>query len=218
MILAAGRGERLKPLTDRIPKPLIEVGGQPLIEHHLQALSRAGVSEVVINISWLGEQIRSHLGDGSRWNLSIAYSPEPPGALETAGGIRRALPLLDSECFLVISGDVLTDFDFGYLVGRRPSGLAHLVMVDNPPHHQHGDFNLAPDGALQIEGMPRLTYSGIGIFHSNLFVDVDPEVPMPLRPLLEQAIGRRQLSGEHYRGKWMDIGTLERLHVARQLN
>jgi len=216
MILAAGRGERLRPLTDQIPKPLIEVGGQALIDRHLQALSRAGVNKVVINISWLGEQIRDHVGDGSRWNLEIAYSPEPAGALETAGGIRRALPLLDSNCFLVISGDVLTDYDFRTLINDRPGGLAHLVMVDNPAHHAGGDFSLTERGLLQAKGDKRLTYAGIGLFRSEMFADLDPDVAMPLRPLLEQAINTGQLSGEHYPGSWMDIGSPQRLAAARQ--
>lgn len=218
MILAAGRGERLRPLTDRTPKPLIEIGGATLIERHLQGLSRAGVSEVVINISWLGEQIKDRLGDGRRWNLDIQYSPEPPGALETAGGIRRALPLLDCECFLVVSADVLTDFDYRTLIDLRLSGLAHLVMVDNPPHHADGDFVLTGRGSLTMGNENCLTYAGIGLFRSAMFADLDPNVALPLRPLLDKAIKAGQLSGEHYRGRWMDIGSPQRLNAAIQQN
>lgn len=216
MLLAAGRGQRLRPLTDQTPKPLIEINGVTLIERHLVALARAGVSDVVINISWLGEQIREYLGDGARWGVSIGYSPEKPEALETAGGIRRALPLLDSECFLVVSADVLTDFDFHELIDQRPDGLAHLVMVDNPAHHPGGDFSLTDDGLLRAGSRNRLTYAGIGVFRSRMFTDLDPDAAQPLRPLLETAISAGQLSGEHYRGRWVDIGTPQRLEAAMQ--
>lgn len=216
MLLAAGRGERLRPLTDRIPKPLIEINGKTLIERHVQAISRSGISEIVVNLSWLGDHIRDFLEDGSRWNVRISYSPEPPGALETAGGIRRALPLLDDDCFLVVSADVLTDYDYARLVNQQPSGLAHLVMVDNPAHHAGGDFSLTADGVVQAGEQDRLTYAGVGLFRSRMFADLDPDVTLPLRPLLNEAIRAGRVSGEHYQGRWMDIGTRQRLDAARQ--
>ncbi len=215
MILAAGRGERLRPLTDRVAKPLVEVGGQSLIVRHLRALAGAGIDQIVINVSWLAEQIMQTLGDGSRWGVEIRYSVEPPGALETAGGISRALPLLDSPLFLAVSADVLCDFDYGRLIGLQPEGLAHLVMVDNPAHHPMGDFALDAAGRLHAAEGNGLTYSGIGLFRSRMFESLDPDQPMPLRPLLDRAIQAGQLSGQHHPGRWMDIGTPERLAGAQ---
>jgi len=215
MILAAGRGERLRPLTDSLPKPLIEVGGKPLIVHHLERLAAAGVVDVVINLGWLGEQIPTALGDGSRWGLSIRYSQEPPGALETAGGIVHALPLLGESPFLVISGDVMTDYPLSRLVGFKPSRLGHLVMVDNPAHHPGGDFGLAGE-RLTMDGDQRFTFSGIGVFSPDWFRDLEPG-RRALRPLFEQAIADGRLSAEFYGGYWSDIGTIERLEIARKL-
>lgn len=214
MILAAGRGERLRPLTDRVPKPLIEVGGKALIVRHLEALAVAGFREVVINLAWLGEQIRSTLGDGARFGLSIAYSEEPAGALETAGGIFQALPLLGDQPFLMISGDVLCDYPLARLRTGGPAGRGHLIMVDNPPHHPGGDFGIDARGRLHPGG--GLTFSGIARLEPELFAGLPPG-RRPLRPVFEQAIAEQALSGEHYRGLWSDVGTPERLSEAEQL-
>ena len=209
MILAAGRGERLRPLTDHTPKPLLIAAGKPLIEHQIDRLRQAGLTELVINLGWLGEQIEQALGDGHRHGLSIRYSREPQTALETAGGIRQALHLLGESAFMVVNADVLCDFPLARLRELEPDGLAHLVMVDNPAHHPHGDFALV-DGRLRLDGEPRLTYSGIGVFRPEMFRDLDPGV-RPLRPVLEDAIMHDQVSAELHRGHWVDIGTPERL-------
>ncbi|WP_319240939.1 N-acetylmuramate alpha-1-phosphate uridylyltransferase MurU [uncultured Propionivibrio sp.] len=212
MILAAGRGERMRPLTDTTPKPLLGAGGKALIVWHLERLAACGFRDIVINHAHLGEQIEAALGDGSRWGLSIRYSPEPPGALETAGGIAHALPLLGNAPFLVVNGDVWCDWDF-----RRAHALAgreaHLVFVDNPPQHPGGDFCL--DGetvrtAADAIG-PTLTYAGTGVFAPAFFADVPDGAVMKLRPLLDAAIAGRRLTGEHHRGRWVDVGTPERL-------
>lgn len=208
MILAAGRGERMRPLTDHTPKPLLEVGGQRLIEYHLRALVTAGFGSVVINHAHLGAQIEAALGDGSRYGLTIQYSPENP-ALETAGGIRRALPLLGDGPFLVINGDVWCDYPLQRLRHCQPA-LAHLVMVDNPPQHPEGDFQLSADGRLSEGAVPRLTFSGIGVYRAALFDDCQ-DGPVPLGPLLRRAMARGQVSGEYYHGQWHDIGTPARL-------
>ncbi len=214
MILAAGRGERMRPLTDTTPKPLLEAGGQTLIEYHLQALKRAGIEEVVINHAWLGEKIEALLGTGERHGLHIRYSPEAPTALETAGGIIQALPLLGDEPFLVVNGDIWTDYPFERLPDQ-PEGLAHLVMVDNPPQHPEGDFVLSR-GQLRPEGPgPRLTFSGIGVYRPELFAGLAPGV-RPLAPLLVEAMAQGQVSGEHYQGQWSDVGTPERLEALRR--
>ena len=208
MILAAGRGERLRPLTDVIPKPLLQVRGKPLIVWHLEALARAGVREVVINLSWLGQQIRTALGDGSRWGVTIAYSDEGPVALETGGGIFHALPLLGTEPFLLVNGDICTDLDFAVLRLER-GALAHLVLVPNPAHHPRGDFALRA-GSISATGEPRLTYAGIGIYDPALFADCKPG-RFPLLPLLQRAMTAGCLHGELYSGAWTDVGTAERL-------
>jgi MurNAc alpha-1-phosphate uridylyltransferase len=208
MVLAAGRGERMRPLTDHTPKPLLQVRGKPLIVYHLEALERAGVGDVVINVAWLGDQIRTALGDGSRWSLQIRYSDEGVEALETGGGIFRALPWLGAEPFLVVNADVFTDFDYGG-IRIAPEALAHLVLVTNPPQHPRGDFALQA-GRVEIDGDPRWTYSGIGLFRPALFDGCRPG-RFPLRPLLERAIAQSRLHGECYRGAWNDIGTVERL-------
>jgi len=208
MILAAGRGERLRPLTDTVPKPLLEVRGKPLIAWHLEALARAGVHNVVINLSWLGEQIRATLGNGSRWGMRIAYSDEGPVALETGGGIHHALPLLGSAPFLLVNGDVYTDYDLARL--RLQSGeLAHLVLVGNPSHHPQGDF-LLQDGLVSEIGEPRHTYAGIGIYDPELFAGCRPG-RFPLLPLLRKAMAERRLGGEIHAGAWTDVGTAARL-------
>lgn len=207
MILAAGRGERMRPLTDKTPKPLLRAGGRHLIEYHLEALAAAGFNSVVINHAYLGEQIEQALGDGDRYGLTIAYSSEGE-ALETGGGIFRALPLLGAAPFLVINGDVWTDYPFEQL-RRQSISLAHLVMVDNPQQHPDGDFVLEQGVVREGEG-PRLTFSGIGIYHPALF-DGCRDGPFPLAPLLRRAMAEGKVSGEHYRGEWFDIGTPERL-------
>ena len=204
MILAAGRGERLRPLTDSIPKPLLEVKHKPLIVHHLEALSRAGFKQVVINISWLGNQIRRRLGDGENFNLQIEYSEEEV-ALETAGGILQALDQL-GERFVVINADIYTDYDYARL--RHIDADAHLVLVKNPAHHPHGDFSLV-DAKLGNAGDQLYTFAGISQYHRRFFDGLEPG-RRPLAPLLRTAADSRQLSGELYRGNWTDIGTIER--------
>jgi len=211
MILAAGRGERMRPLTDTIPKPLLEVGGKPLIVWHLEALALAGIEDIVINHAWLGEQIEATLGDGSVYGVRIHYSPEKPEALETAGGIIQALPLLGRDPFLVINGDIWCDYPFASLVAQPlESGIqAHLVMVDNPPQHPDGDFVLNK-GLLGAEGKPRLTFSGIGVYSASLFAGLS-QGKRPLAPLLRVAMMETKVSGEHYSGQWFDIGVPARL-------
>ena len=209
IILAAGRGERMRPLTLTTPKPLLRVGGQCLIEYHLQALARAGVQEVVVNHSWLGQQIVEFLGEGARYGLHIRYSAEGEPPLETAGGIIAALPLLGDAPFIVVNADIWTDYDFSQLP-RTLSGLAHLVLVDNPPHHPAGDFGLHTATSILRNGGDRLTYSGIGLYSPGLFTGMPPGV-RPLAPILRAAIEREEVSGEWYRGAWWDIGTPARL-------
>ena len=205
MILAAGRGERLRPLTDSRPKPLLEVRGKPLIVYHLEALARAGFNEIVINLSWLGEQIRERLGVGEAFGVRIDYSEESV-ALETAGGIQQALPLL-GERFVVVNGDVFTDFDFTRL--RMAAGPAHLVLVENPEHNSAGDFSL--DGEkVDNDGETRYTFSGIAQYQRSFFAGLEPG-KLALAPLLRAASDRGQVSGELFRGEWSDIGTAERL-------
>ena len=212
MILAAGRGERLRPLTDQTPKPLLPVGHEPLIGHHLRRLATAGFQDVVINLAHLGEQIEARLGDGRDYGLSIRYSWEHGGALESAGGIHQALPLLGPEPFLLVNGDIFTDYPFTQL--RRPlTGLAHLVLVPNPAHHPQGDFALQDDGLLANHGAA-LTYSGIGVYSPRLFDGMAPG-KAPLAPLLRDAITAGKISGEPYPGLWIDVGTVERLEQAR---
>ena len=220
MILAAGRGERMRPLTDSTPKPLIKVGGKSLIVWHLERLAKAGFKEVVINHAHLGEQIEQALGNGCQWGMRIQYSPEKI-ALETAGGIANALPLLGDQPFLVVNGDTFTEIDFSTLKlsNNTPlQALAHLVLVDNPPQHPNGDFAIE-DGVLKNEGSQKLTFSGVGVYHPDLFASVVPGTPAKLAPLLRQAITYNQATAEHYQGVWHDIGTLERLEsIDRRLN
>lgn len=207
MILAAGRGERMRPLTDTTPKPLLQVGDQCLIEYHLQALRRAGVNRVVINVSWLGEQLVEKLGDGEKYDLSITYSAEPGQPLETAGGIKKALPLLGDAPFIVVNGDIWTDFDFSTLP-TRPVTNAHLVLVNNPDHNPQGDFGLLTDHLLSNQ--PAYTFSGISVFSPEFFRQQKDGI-LPLAPLLRAAITAQQVSGELYTGQWWDVGTPERL-------
>jgi MurNAc alpha-1-phosphate uridylyltransferase len=210
MILAAGRGERMRPLTDRTPKPLLEVGGRSLIERLLDRLAAEGFRRAVINHAHLGERIVERIGDGSRYGLEIAYSAEPPGALETGGGIHNALPLLHSDPFLVVNADVWTDYPFGRL--RRPlTGLAHLVLVPNPAHHPEGDFTL--DGerlSPRAPGAAAHTFAGIGVYARALFEGCTPGA-FPLAPLLRHTMAAGRVTGELYTGRWVDVGTPERL-------
>jgi MurNAc alpha-1-phosphate uridylyltransferase len=210
MLLAAGRGERMRPLTDHTPKPLLRVGGKPLICWHLTALAQAGIREVIINLSWLGDQIREALGDGGDFGLAIRYSEEGSPPLETGGGIFKALPLLGAAPFLVVNGDTFTDIDLTSL--QLSAGAdARLVMVPNPPQHPQGDFVL--DGELLKDGDgPTLTYSGIGIFSPALFAGCTAG-QFPLLPLFKRAIAAGRLQGQLHTGQWLDIGTPERLNA-----
>lgn len=208
MILAAGRGERMRPLTDDRPKPLLEAGGRALIEHHLLALAAAGFRDIVINLAYRGARIPERLGDGARYGVSIRYSDEGPEPLETGGGIHHALPLLGRERFLLVNGDVFVRLDFATV--RAPAGaLAHLVLVQNPDHHPRGDFALAADGRIVVDG-PRLTYSGIGIYDPALFDGCAPG-KFPLVPLLHRARDQGRLTGQRHDGEWLDVGTPARL-------
>ena len=210
MILAAGLGKRMRPLTDHTPKPLLEAGGKPLIVWHLEKLRAAGFTQLVINHAWLGDKLEAQLGDGSDFGVTIQWSREGQ-PLETAGGIRRALSLLGDEPFLVVNGDIWTDMDFEHL-RRMPSGSAHLVLVDNPPHHPQGDFHLASDGKVRDNGHPALTFSGIGVYRPELFTSLD-DGEARLAPLLRAAMVGGQVTGEHYGGQWWDIGTPDRLEA-----
>ena len=217
MILAAGKGERMRPLTLHTPKPLLPVAGKPLIQWHMEALRRAGLCELVINHAWLGEQLEAVFADGAGLGVSISWSAEGE-PLETAGGILRALPLLGSEPFVLVNGDIWSDFDFARL--QLPAGkLAHLVLVDNPPFKQGGDF-LLDDGVIsspQSDELPRaLTYSGIAVLSPELFTGLAAG-PQPLAPLLRAAASRGLVSGEHYTGCWVDVGTPERLQQVNDL-
>jgi N-acetyl-alpha-D-muramate 1-phosphate uridylyltransferase len=219
MILAAGRGERMRPLTDHCPKPLLPVGGKPLIEWHLEALCAAGIREVVINHAHLGSLIEQSLGNGSRWDLQIRYSPESP-ALETAGGIAQALPALGAEPFLVLNGDVFCDFPLAraLTIGAqlRAGGLlAWCVLVGNPPHHPEGDFGFDGGWLLPAPPVPPaiglLTFSGIGVYRAELFAGIVPGQPARLAPLLRAAAARRLCGAELHQGTWIDVGTPQRL-------
>lgn len=214
MILAAGRGERMRPLTDHTPKPLLAAGGKALIVWHIERLAAAGFHEIVINHAHLGEMLEAALGNGRQWGIHIDWSAEPPGALETAGGIARALPLLGDGAFLVVNGDIWCDWDF-----TRARALsdrqAHLVMMDNPTHHAGGDFQLdetcTPAQLRIAEGGRTLTYCGIGVFSPQFFASVPQGAAMKLRPLLDEAIPRGIVTGERHTGRWVDVGTPERL-------
>ncbi len=220
MILAAGRGERMRPLTDTTPKPLLKVGGKSLIVWHLERLAQAGFKQVVINHAHLGEQIEQALGDGSLWAMRITYSPEQQ-ALETAGGIAKALPLLGDQPFLVVNGDIYSEIDFAQLAaleGKLWPNLAHLLMVDNPAQHPDGDFAMA-DGYLSESGSVKFTFSGVGVYHPSLFAEVVAGQAAKLAPLLRSAMARQQVTASHYAGVWHDIGTPERLRTLdQQLN
>lgn len=208
MILAAGRGERMRPLTDTTPKPLLRAGGRALIEYHLDALVRAGITDIVINHAHLGAQIEAVLGNGARFGAHIRYSVEPEGALETGGGIHQALPLLGDGPFLVVNGDIWTDFDYAMLPPDF-TGEAYLVLIDNPEHHPAGDFCLQSGRVHDNDGL-RLTFSGIGLYRASLFAGCAPG-KFPLAPLLRAAMTRNAVRGMHYQGRWWDIGTPQRL-------
>lgn len=229
LIFAAGLGERMRPLTGHTPKPLLRVGGKPLIVWHLEKLAAIGVREVVVNTSWLAEQFPAALGDGERWGLRIRYSHEGTTPLETGGGMLHALPLLGdgdegtaSEMpFIAVNGDIWTDFDFARLP-REPEGDAYLVLVDNPAHNPCGDFVLAPDGGVHADGAPRLTFAGIGVYRPRLLerwrevigrADGADETPprFKLVPLLREAMTQGRVEGMRHSGAWTDVGTPERL-------
>ena len=220
LIFAAGLGERMRPLTDNTPKPLLEVGGKRLIEWHLEKLAACGIEDVVINTSWLATQFPKALGDGSRWGLRIRYSYEGVTPLETGGGMLHALPLLDDEPFLLVNGDVWTDLDFATLPSK-PEGLAHLVMVDCPPQATQGDFALEADGHVRSDGAQRLTYAGIGVYRPQLLdgwrehnrdASADNTPPrFRLAPILRAHMADGRIHGQHHRGRWTDVGTPERL-------
>ncbi len=210
MLLAAGRGERMRPLTDAVPKPLLSVGGKPLIVHLIESLVAQGFRELVVNHAWQGGQIEQWLGDGRDFGASIVYSPEPEAALETGGGIRRALPLLGSDPFVAVNADIWTDFPFSHLPDALDS-LAHLILVDNPVHHPDGDFTLAGSRVGDGDGH-RLTFSGIGVYHPELFADLS-EGRFPLAPILFDACRAGRVSGTRYTGEWWDVGTPERLQM-----
>lgn len=222
LIFAAGLGERMRPLTNHTPKPLLQVGGARLIEWHLQRLAALGIGEVVINTSWLAEQFPQQLGDGSRWGLQLHYRYEGPTPLETGGGMSNALPLLGDAPFIAVNGDIWSDFDFAQLPAQ-PQGLAHLVMVDNPAHNPRGDFVLGNDGLLHddAEGA-RLTFAGVGVYTQALLQDwrtvigdaegSEQNPPrFKLAPLLRAAMKHGGISGQHHQGRWTDVGTPERL-------
>jgi MurNAc alpha-1-phosphate uridylyltransferase len=214
IVLAAGRGERLRPITDTLPKPLVTVAGKPLIVYHLEALVRAGVRDVVINLSWLPDELRGTLGDGSRYGVSITYTDEGPVALETGGGIFNALQHLGPGPFLVVNGDTFTDIDFGALRAKaqndtRSDALARIVLVPNPTQHPRGDFGLQGDDVVESD-TERFTYSGVGLYRPELFEGCTPG-KFPLAPLLKRAIAAGRLRGELHRGEWCDVGTPQRL-------
>jgi MurNAc alpha-1-phosphate uridylyltransferase len=215
MILAAGRGERLRPLTDAVPKPLLAVGGKPLIVWHIERLVAAGISNIVINHAWLGHRLEAALGDGRRYNAQLHYSRENP-ALEAAGGITQALPLLGKKPFLVMNGDIWCDWDpsHAYQHAQEIDGctnMAWLLLVDNPTHHPQGDFFLQTNGTIAPLGECRLTFSGIGIYHPTLFDSIVPGTIAPLPPLLYKAIEHHRMRGAYYPGRWVDVGTSQRL-------
>lgn len=208
MILAAGRGERMRPLTDTLPKPMLPVCGKPLLQYHVEALARAGFTELVINHARFGERIEAWFANGAAFGVQIRYSAEGDDPLETGGGIKRALPLLGDGPFLVVNGDTWTDFPLETLK-TTPVGQAHLVMVGNPAHHPQGDFSLQ-NGKVSVSGEPRYTFSGIGVYRSSLFSAIEKQV-FPLAPLLRRAMEQGEISGEFYPGRWFDIGTPARL-------
>lgn len=220
MILAAGRGERMRPLTDTLPKPLLEVGGKPLIVWHIERLAAVGITDIVINHAWLGHKFPEILGDGSQFGVDIQYSAEASG-LETAGGIANALPLLGEAPFLVINGDIWCDWNPMQVMAQlspleQGQIQAWLLMVNNPEHNPQGDFHLDSAGKLHSNGDPKLTFAGIGLYHPSLFRDITPGSVAKLAPILRHAMQQQQVLGSHYSGQWMDVGTPERLQEIDQ--
>lgn len=214
MLLAAGRGERMRPLTDRTPKPLLQAGGKSLIVWHIENLAKAGIRDLIINHAYLGHQIEAALGNGSRFGVHIRYSAENP-VLETAGGIANALPLLGNDPFAVINSDIYCDYDFAQLPDRASTltasgDAAYLVLVDNPAHHPNGDFGLING---KVTNAPAFTFSGIGIYQPGLFANIPCSTVSPLAPLLRAQIALGKISGEHYGGRWLDVGTPQRLEI-----
>lgn len=214
MILAAGRGERMRPLTDDTPKPLLEVGKYSLIEHLVRSLAESGFSMLIVNHAHLGNQVEARLGTGAQYGVSIEYSAEGETGLETGGGIYKALPLLGDKPFLVVNGDLWTDYPFSRLHNMEPAGMAHLVMVENPPHNPAGDFVLGQASVISNDGGNRLTYSGIGVYRPEMFVDCVPG-KFPLAPMLRKLADESRLTGEYFAGQWSDVGTPARLQVLR---
>ncbi|MDR1424511.1 MAG: nucleotidyltransferase family protein [Azoarcus sp.] len=215
MILAAGRGERMRPLTDTCPKPLLAVAGKPLIVRHIERLAAAGIVDLVINHAHLGHMLEAALGDGAACGVHIRFSPEPPGALETAGGIRQAMQFLGDDPFVVINGDVFCDADLKALAAKAGTlsatgDLAHLLLIDNPEHHPQGDFALL-DGRVLDGREPRLTFSGLAAYHPKIFANIEAGQHARLAPQLRAAMAEDRVSGEHYRGRWVDVGTPQRL-------
>ncbi|WP_322094605.1 N-acetylmuramate alpha-1-phosphate uridylyltransferase MurU [Paraburkholderia bannensis] len=220
MIFAAGRGERMRPLTDTCPKPMLEAGGKPLIVWQIERLAAAGFTRIVINHAWLGAQIEAALGDGARFGVQLLYSAEGD-ALETAGGIAQALHLLEQDgepcVFLAVAGDVYSDFDFARLdtpakalAARAEPGM-HLVMVPNPPFHPNGDFALGADGVLSVEGVPRATFGSIGLYDTRMFRDLEPGTKRALTPYYKAAIAQQRVTGELFEGRWENVGTVAQL-------
>lgn len=214
MILAAGRGERMRPLTDHLPKPLLPVGGKPLIQHHIEKLCAVGITELVINHAWLGHKLVDYLGSGAEFGVTISWSAEGDSGLETAGGIRQAVSLLGDEPFLVVNGDIWLDTDYRQFSSFRLSAPdhAHVWLVDNPPQHPHGDFSLSGD---RVEDRPGLTFSGVGIYRPQSFLSLQPGVHK-LAPLLRQWMTEQRVAGSHLKADWRDIGTPQRLHELDQ--
>jgi MurNAc alpha-1-phosphate uridylyltransferase len=220
LVFAAGLGERMRPLTDTTPKPLLQAGGKPLIAWHLEKLAAIGVREVVVNTSWLAGQFPAALGDGSHWGLRLHFVHEGAVPLETGGGMLNALPLLGDAPFLLVNGDIWTDYDFA-LLPRDPPGLAHLVMVDRPAYATHGDFALGARGLVREDGPQRLTYSGIGVYrpglledwreHAGAFEIHGGKPKFRLAPILRAHMAEGGIGGEHHRGRWTDVGTPQRL-------
>lgn len=217
MILSAGQGERLRPLTDHTPKPLLKAGEYRLIEHLIIAFVKAGITEIIINYAHLGQQFPDTLGDGQQFGANIIYSPEQQGGLETAGGIINILPLLGDQPFLVVNGDIWTDYPFKQLnnLTLNDNCLAHLVLVNNPKHHPQGDFALS-SGLIEQKGQDKFTFSGIAVYRPALFANLDVQ-RLALKPLLLDAIAKKQVWGELHQGQWLDIGTVERLQQLNQL-
>ncbi|WP_244815244.1 N-acetylmuramate alpha-1-phosphate uridylyltransferase MurU [Caballeronia sp. Lep1P3] len=217
MIFAAGRGERMRPLTDTCPKPLLEAGGKPLIVWQIERLAAAGIERIVINHAWLGAQIEAALGDGSRWGVELRFSPETE-ALETAGGIAQALPMIGSGVFVAVSGDVFCDFDYATLrthaeaLALRDVPGMHLVMTPNPPFHPAGDFALI-DGKLSLDGAPRCTFGNIGVYDTRMFRDLTPGTRRALTPYYRETIADGRASGELFEGRWENVGTPAQLHA-----